>query len=96
MTRGGWSRLPAGAVTDDTEMSLTLAVDADVLANLGVAHLARGMQVTDVNPLVGIEGRADPLRRLGRLVASKRAASGSDRQLACHRAWQKRLVLSAH
>jgi ADP-ribosylglycohydrolase len=49
MTRGGWSRLPAGAVTDDTEMSLTLAVDADVLANLGVApprarHAGHGCQ----------------------------------------------------
>jgi hypothetical protein len=48
-----------------------LRVDADVLANFSVADLARGMQVSDVNPLVGIEGRAELLRRLGKLVASK-------------------------
>jgi len=48
-----------------------LRVDAGVLANFGVADLERGMQVTDVNPLVGLDGRADLLRRLGRLVASK-------------------------
>jgi hypothetical protein len=48
-----------------------LRVDADVLANISVADLKRGLQVSDVNPLVGIEGRADLLRRLGQLVASK-------------------------
>jgi hypothetical protein len=48
-----------------------LRVYADVLANVSVADLARGLQVSNVNPLVGIEGRADLLRRLGRLVASK-------------------------
>jgi uncharacterized protein DUF1688 len=48
-----------------------LRVDAGVLANISVADLERGMQVTDVNPLVGIEGRVDLLRRLGTLVASK-------------------------
>src|SRR5262245_59342688 len=54
-----------------------LRVDADVLANLGVADLERGMQVSDVNPLVGMDGRADLLRRLGRLVASKPEIFGS-------------------
>jgi Protein of unknown function (DUF1688) len=48
-----------------------LRVDAEILANIGVADLERGMQVSDVNPLVGIEGRADLLCRLGTLVASK-------------------------
>ena len=48
-----------------------LRVDAGVLANLGVADLERGMQVSDGNPLVGLDGRAELLRRLGRLVASK-------------------------
>jgi hypothetical protein len=48
-----------------------LRVDAEQLANLTVADLERGMQVSDVNPLVGTEGRADLLRRLGRLVISK-------------------------
>jgi hypothetical protein len=48
-----------------------LRVDADVLANISVADIERGLQVSDLNPLVGIEGRADLLRRLGTLVASK-------------------------
>jgi hypothetical protein len=48
-----------------------LRVDAGVLANISVADLERGLQVSAVNPLVGIEGRADLLRRLGTLVASK-------------------------
>jgi hypothetical protein len=48
-----------------------LRVDADVLAKIGVADLERGLQVSEANPLVGIKGRADLLRRLGSLVASK-------------------------
>jgi Protein of unknown function (DUF1688) len=48
-----------------------LRADADVLANLCVADLERGLQVSDANPLVGLEGRVDLLRRLGALVASK-------------------------
>jgi len=54
-----------------------LRVDAGVLENFSVADLERGMQVTDVNPLVGLDGRADLLRRLGRLVASKSEIFGS-------------------
>jgi hypothetical protein len=48
-----------------------LRVDAGVLANFTVADLERGMQVSNVNPLVAVEGRVDLLRRLGTLVASK-------------------------
>jgi hypothetical protein len=48
-----------------------LRVDADVLATLSVADLERGLQVSDSNPLVGLEGRVDLLRRLGALVALK-------------------------
>jgi uncharacterized protein DUF1688 len=51
--------------------SQPLRVDAGVLANIAVTDLARGLQVSDVNPLVGLDGRVDLLRRLGRLVASK-------------------------
>jgi hypothetical protein len=54
-----------------------LRADADVLANLTVADLEGGMQVSDANPLVGIEGRVDLLRRLGRLLASKPDVFGS-------------------
>ena len=48
-----------------------LRADASVLAQLAVADLEKGLQVSPDNPLVGIEGRADLLRRLGALVASK-------------------------
>jgi Protein of unknown function (DUF1688) len=48
-----------------------LRVDAGVLANIAVADLARGLQVSDANPLVGLDGRVDLLHRLGRLVTSK-------------------------
>jgi hypothetical protein len=54
-----------------------LRADADVLATLSVADLERGLQVSDANPLVGLEGRADLLRRLGALVASKPDIFGS-------------------
>jgi hypothetical protein len=53
-----------------------LRVDADVLAGLTVADLKRGLQVSDGNPLVGLEGRVDLLRRLGALLASKPDAFG--------------------
>ncbi len=48
-----------------------LRVDAAILANLPLSVLRHGLQVSDTNPLVGIEGRADLLRRLGKLVSSK-------------------------
>ena len=48
-----------------------LRVDADVLANLSLSDLKRGLQVSDSNPLVGLEGRVDLLRRLGKLITSK-------------------------
>ena len=54
-----------------------LRADADKLANLDVAELARGMQVSGDNPLVGLDGRADLLRRLGKLVAAKPDIFGS-------------------
>ncbi|MDQ8728503.1 URC4/urg3 family protein [Bradyrhizobium sp. LHD-71] len=54
-----------------------LRIDASVLANFSVAALEHGMQVTDANPLLGLPGRVDLLRRLGRLVASKPDVFGS-------------------
>ena len=48
-----------------------LRADANALANLGVADLERGLQVSGENPLVGLQGRVDLLRRLGQRVASK-------------------------
>jgi len=54
-----------------------LRADGEILANLAVADLERGMQVSDANPLVGIDGRAELLRGLGKLVTSKPDAFGS-------------------
>jgi hypothetical protein len=48
-----------------------LRVDAAVLETIAIADLARGLQVSDANPLVGLDGRVDLLQRLGRLVAAK-------------------------
>jgi hypothetical protein len=46
-------------------------VDAGVIAQLPLAQLQSGFQITDDNPLLGLEGRVDLLRRLGRLVAGR-------------------------
>jgi hypothetical protein len=51
--------------------------DANILARLVVADLQNNLQVSPTNPLVGMEGRADLLRRLGTLVASKPTIFGS-------------------
>jgi hypothetical protein len=45
-------------------------VDADVLMTMTAEDLASGFQVTADNPLVGLEGRASLLNRLGRVVAT--------------------------
>ena len=45
-------------------------VDADVLMTLTAEDLAAGFQVSPDNPLVGLEGRAALLNRLGRVVAT--------------------------
>jgi hypothetical protein len=50
---------------------MPLRADASVLAKLAVTDLEKNLQVSPANPLVGIAGRADLLRRLGALVASK-------------------------
>lgn len=42
--------------------------DADALARLSVLELARGFGVGPANPLVGLEGRAELLNRLGQAV----------------------------
>ena len=48
-----------------------LRVDADALTRLSGADLRRGFQVTEANAMVGLEGRADLLRRLGKLLAER-------------------------
>jgi uncharacterized protein DUF1688 len=49
-----------------------LRADAEALARLSIADLEGGFQVSPDNPLVGIDGRAELLRRLGELVLTKR------------------------
>jgi Protein of unknown function (DUF1688) len=48
-----------------------LQADAEGLERLSDQAVADGFQVSDGNPLIGVEGRADLLRRLGALLASK-------------------------
>jgi hypothetical protein len=45
--------------------------DAGGLASLSVTELARGMQASAQNPLLGLEGRASLLNRLGQVVADR-------------------------
>lgn len=45
--------------------------DADMLAMLPPAALTSAFQASDANPLLGLEGRTDLLRRLGKLVTER-------------------------
>jgi hypothetical protein len=63
-----------GAFSTDTRDPYR--VDAEKLVALSVADLERGFQVSAENPLVGLEGRADLLRRLGRHVAGREDVFG--------------------
>jgi hypothetical protein len=51
--------------------SYPLRVDAEMLQEITEGKLIDGFQVTKDNPLQGIAGRADLLRRLGRTIAAK-------------------------
>jgi hypothetical protein len=57
-----------GAFSSDSKRPLQ--ADAEGLKNLSTDALAAGFQVDKTNPLLGVEGRADLLRRLGQHVAS--------------------------
>jgi hypothetical protein len=59
--RGAFSSNPGNPLQADAEGLMRLSDDA----------AREGLQVSGANPLIGIEGRADLLRRLGALVASK-------------------------
>jgi Protein of unknown function (DUF1688) len=60
----------AGAFSNDPTGS-PLRADADALERVTGASLAEGLQVSDRNPMVGLEGRAALLQRLGRAVSSR-------------------------
>lgn len=51
--------------------SYPLRVDAEMLEAITEQKLAEGFQVTNDNPLQGVAGRADLLRRLGRTITAK-------------------------
>jgi hypothetical protein len=59
----------AGACSADPQQPLR--ADAPALAAVDREILARAFQVTESNPLAGLEGRAELLRRLGQTIASK-------------------------
>jgi hypothetical protein len=52
-------------------MADRLRADATALTNFDTRTLREGFQVTPDNPLVGVEGRAELLRALGRLVQAR-------------------------
>jgi hypothetical protein len=55
-----------------------LRADARTLERLADETLLAGFQVGDTNPLLGLAGRADLLRRLGRTVAAAPAIFGAE------------------
>lgn len=57
-----------GAFSGDAQDPLR--ADANVLAQFPVERLRDAFQASDKNPLLGLEGRADLLRRLGAVVAA--------------------------
>jgi Protein of unknown function (DUF1688) len=59
----------AGALS--ARPGMPLRADAEALRDLSSASLGRHFQVSDSNPLAGLEGRADLLRRLGTTVAAR-------------------------
>ena len=65
----------AGAFSNDPTGS-PLRADADALERVSAASLAEGLQVSDRNPMVGLEGRAALLQRLGRAVRETPAWQG--------------------
>jgi hypothetical protein len=61
----------AAGASHPTAQEDRLRADAAALASLDIKTLNEGFQVGPDNPLVGLEGRAELLRALGRLVQSK-------------------------
>lgn len=53
-------------------------VDAPALEKLSADTLAKGMQVSEANPMSGLEGRANLLTRLGTALRTSKAIFGKD------------------
>ena len=83
----------SGALSDDPARA-PFRADAAALTRLGPDDLGRAFQVRADNPLVGLEGRASILRRLGEVIGRKPeifgAASPRLGHLAIHLAGQAR------
>jgi hypothetical protein len=83
----------SGALSDDPARAPYRA-DAATLARLGAEDLGRAFQVRADNPLVGLEGRASILRRLGEVIGRKSEVFGAPAprlgHLAIHLAGQAR------
>jgi len=65
----------AGAFSDDPA-GAPLRADAGALERVTGGSLARGLQISDDNPMVGVEGRAAILQRLGAAVRAAPAWGG--------------------
>lgn len=59
----------SGELSDEPDEPLR--ADAEALARFGASRLATAFQVSDANPLVGLEGRAALLRRLGEAALAR-------------------------
>jgi len=68
-----------GALSDDE--SRPLRADATALARITPARIATAFQVAAHNPLVGLEGRATLLQRLGEVAAATPAVFGAPARL---------------
>src|SRR5262245_29378584 len=71
-----WHAFCGGVFSGDA--AHPLQVDAAGLRELGVEQLAEVFQCTPANPLVGLEGRARVLRRLGEALAARPDVFGDD------------------
>jgi hypothetical protein len=75
----GLRMFAAGAFSSHVERPC--GADASALAKLGTATLAAGFQVRADNPLVGLDGRAALMRRLGDVAAATPAVFGTHARL---------------
>src|SRR5262249_35615354 len=66
----------AGAFSGDARSPL--CADGEGLTRIDAERLAAGMQVTHDNPLVGLEGRASLLRRVGAALREAPALFGAE------------------
>ncbi len=69
-----------GGVLSDN-LAQPLRTDAAALARIGPLHIAKAFQVSAANPLVGLDGRAALLSRLGEVAVATPAVFGTPARL---------------